>query len=199
MTPGPGDDVTVNFNPDGIALVTNATGDFVPPFTSSAPPPRQTFITPSTGVFDYLSGNVDEGIYTLRSDLSFQFVATPVVPGFSISGNPTNLTIYAGTYFAYTFDPDLQSYQFDISALTPDTVPIPTVTGIGEVVDVISGSFQFSDTADVPEPTDGSYRIQVAVARPGSPVPGPLPILGAGLAFGYSRKLRNRVKLSMNS
>jgi hypothetical protein len=25
-------------------------------------------------------------------------------------------------------------------------------------------------------------------------VPGPLPILGAGIAFGYSRKLRSRIK-----
>ena len=27
-------------------------------------------------------------------------------------------------------------------------------------------------------------------------VPGPLPILGAGAAFGFSRKLRNRIKAS---
>jgi hypothetical protein len=29
-----------------------------------------------------------------------------------------------------------------------------------------------------------------------SEVPGPLPLLGAGAAFGFSRKLRNRVKLA---
>ena len=28
------------------------------------------------------------------------------------------------------------------------------------------------------------------------PVPGPLPLLGAGAAFGFSRKLRNRIKAS---
>jgi hypothetical protein len=31
---------------------------------------------------------------------------------------------------------------------------------------------------------------------PSSDVPGPLPLLGAGAAFGFSRKLRNRVKLA---
>ena len=29
-----------------------------------------------------------------------------------------------------------------------------------------------------------------------TPTPGPLPLLGAGAAFGFSRKLRSRIKLS---
>lgn len=36
----------------------------------------------------------------------------------------------------------------------------------------------------------------VATADPSTTVPGPLPILGAGAAFGFSRKLRSRIKLS---
>jgi hypothetical protein len=31
---------------------------------------------------------------------------------------------------------------------------------------------------------------------PASEVPGPLPILGAGAAFGFSRRLRHRIKLA---
>jgi hypothetical protein len=34
------------------------------------------------------------------------------------------------------------------------------------------------------------------IGDPISTVPGPLPILGAGAAFGFSRKLRNRIKLA---
>ncbi len=30
-------------------------------------------------------------------------------------------------------------------------------------------------------------------------VPGPLPVLGAGVAFGYSRKLRRRIKSSVSA
>jgi hypothetical protein len=40
---------------------------------------------------------------------------------------------------------------------------------------------------------------QVVEMQPGSSVPGPLPLLGAGAAFGYSRRLRNRVKLAGGS
>ena len=38
-----------------------------------------------------------------------------------------------------------------------------------------------------------TFRIN-AVNAPTSAVPGPLPILGAGAAFGFSRRLRNRIK-----
>ena len=31
---------------------------------------------------------------------------------------------------------------------------------------------------------------------PASEVPGPLPILGAGAAFGFSRRLRHRIKVA---
>jgi hypothetical protein len=34
----------------------------------------------------------------------------------------------------------------------------------------------------------------VEVAAPPAPVPGPLPVLGAAAAFGFSRKVRNRIK-----
>ena len=40
---------------------------------------------------------------------------------------------------------------------------------------------------------DNSMTQQASTAPPSS-VPGPLPILGAGAAFGFSRKLRSRIK-----
>ena len=36
-------------------------------------------------------------------------------------------------------------------------------------------------------------RQEGTVQVPGDEVPGPLPLLGAGAAFGYSRKLRRRL------
>ena len=40
-----------------------------------------------------------------------------------------------------------------------------------------------------------AYKSSFAINRfDFSPVPGPLPILGAGAAFGFSRKLRSRIK-----
>jgi len=39
-------------------------------------------------------------------------------------------------------------------------------------------------------------RIEGPVQFASTPVPGPLPVLGAAAAFGYSRKLRKRIKFS---
>jgi len=52
----------------------------------------------------------------------------------------------------------------------------------------------------IPVPTPGTLSGQVfleytyTVPDPINPVPGPLPILGAGAAFGFSRKLRKRIR-----
>ncbi|MCP9860405.1 hypothetical protein KBZ33_15705 [Cyanobium sp. Cruz-8D1] len=35
--------------------------------------------------------------------------------------------------------------------------------------------------------------IQALLGAPAASVPGPLPLLGAGAAFGWSRKLRKRI------
>jgi MYXO-CTERM domain-containing protein len=39
--------------------------------------------------------------------------------------------------------------------------------------------------------------VNVVPAPPSSKVPGPLPLLGAGAAFGFSRRLRQRVKFAV--
>ena len=44
--------------------------------------------------------------------------------------------------------------------------------------------------------TSGSEQI---ILRNNSQTPGPLPLLGAAAAFGYSRKLRNRIQKSTPS
>lgn len=54
---------------------------------------------------------------------------------------------------------------------------------------VIAGTFDYSSTAL----TSSSLKLLTSPAPP-APVPGPLPVFGACAAFGYSRKLRRRVK-----
>jgi hypothetical protein len=46
-----------------------------------------------------------------------------------------------------------------------------------------------------------SYNWAVAtfVPAPGAPVPGPLPLVGAAAAFGFSRRLRSRINKSANA
>ena len=45
---------------------------------------------------------------------------------------------------------------------------------------------------------DNTVWAQVAPASPAA-VPGPLPLFGAAAAFGFSRKLRKRIKSSTNA
>ena len=44
-----------------------------------------------------------------------------------------------------------------------------------------------------------SLPYAVATQIPAASAPGPLPFLGAGAAFGFSRKLRKRIKLAPGS
>lgn len=78
-----------------------------------------------------------------------------------------------------------------------------TGTGGGTVVSLNganSSSYFYSPT--ITGPVTFSSSITVASGRLDiitdslvqQPVPGPLPLLGAGAAFGFSRKLRNRIK-----
>ncbi len=58
---------------------------------------------------------------------------------------------------------------------------------------VTDGAFTFNDTS---ADGGGSYSANIDVA---TKVPGPLPILGAGVAFGYSRRLRKRIKVGVSA
>jgi len=56
-----------------------------------------------------------------------------------------------------------------------------------------TGVLNLVNTSNANEP--GAWRFNVINGRPSTgSVPGPLPVLGIGAAFGYSRKLRNRIK-----
>jgi hypothetical protein len=54
----------------------------------------------------------------------------------------------------------------------------------------------FSATLNVSTGQIQSVTSTINTREPSSAVPGPLPLLGAGAAFGFSRRLRNRVKLA---
>jgi hypothetical protein len=48
-----------------------------------------------------------------------------------------------------------------------------------------------------PTTLEGQFYVQYNYSGHGAPVPGPLPILGAGAAFAYSRQIRKRIKQSV--
>lgn len=60
----------------------------------------------------------------------------------------------------------------------------------------ITGTLQYTAFTNVisnPLSQSSGGTITIQVNDPASPVPGPLPILGAGAAFGFSRRLRRRI------
>lgn len=65
-------------------------------------------------------------------------------------------------------------------------------TGTASFVVVAGDVFGFSIDGD-----DGIFGPGIAtISNFSAPVPGPLPLLGVGAAFGYSRRLRRRINLS---
>jgi hypothetical protein len=55
----------------------------------------------------------------------------------------------------------------------------------------------FTSTLQVdPSTSVTSFTSAILQRSPGTSVPGPLPLLGAGAAFGFSRRIRNRIKVA---
>ncbi len=115
--------------------------------------------------------------------------------------------------FSLSFDKSVYLRQFDIAglaAITGGSISFDselfnfTANGTQTFVKPFlasAGSKIFVTTTGVPVGSSGVFRInnlQVELApevglAPETSVPGPLPLLGVGAAFAYSRKLRTRI------
>jgi hypothetical protein len=180
----------VTFDPAGVNLISGADGLFLPDF--KAVPPSLPYVTGTNSpavTFAFESSAPGVAYYSLAEDLVFTF------------GGPDSagvFTIYSGTVFGGTVDPSFSNVQFDIDVaktleLNPATTS-PTVTGlVNDPVEIFGGAFTFNDTIG---PAPGSYSAQVDIRKQSTSVPLPLPIFGAAVALGYSRKIRARVKMS---
>ena len=73
------------------------------------------------------------------------------------------------------------------------TTPQTIIGGTNSIPNLMSEAFTATLT-----PTAGNISAVTSMVKSKAmpEVPGPLPLLGAGAAFGFSRKLRNRVKLA---
>jgi hypothetical protein len=83
---------------------------------------------------------------------------------------------------------------------------IPGITGVGNPLQTQNEIFdctpsvgcRFNGGPSNSTP-DATYTFVEATPFQATPVPGPLPILGAAAAFGFSRKLRKRIKINNGS
>jgi hypothetical protein len=183
----PTDIFTVVFDPesapgaaDGVTLVSTANGVFTPDFAPA--PPAITYGTNSVvGIFQQVASiDANTAIYELQGNTSFNF-SNGVSIGLIDTTQFTVALTAGGTIEALLTDPR-----------TADVLSFVTGLSAGAVIPT-NGAFTFNDTAPA---GGGSYSANIDV---GETVPGPLPILGAGVAFGYSRKVRKRIKLGQTA
>ena len=99
-----------------------------------------------------------------------------VSPASSVTGIQT---ILSGAINKFYIDP---TYASNASIVSGATFNGTTLAALGFSTTGLIGTWSLTGTSET---------IQVIIGAPA--VPGPLPLLGAGAAFGWSRRLRNRI------
>jgi hypothetical protein len=97
------------------------------------------------------------------------------------AGSPTNMNV--GPYFAYNSIVDKITFQLsDTAATYHPNPPSPLIFSVD-----VNTSVTWAQVVKKPDDPKTSA------------VPGPVPAIGAFAAFGFSRKLRKRIKLTSNT
>ena len=121
------------------------------------------------------------------------------------SGGPGSYNPYLRAYSVSSsssiFDPDLPAGTFSVNSSNlglPD-LSVAVNGGLGGPKFYPVKAFDsdtFTLTLDVTQGKVTSFDQTVTQSAFMSEVPGPLPLLGAGAAFGFSRRIRSRIKAS---
>ena len=160
----------VTFSPDGVLASFVASGSFDPGFNTPG-----LFATTSPKLTLSGTDTAPGSFWTATTPLSFTVTDS--------LANPLTFTYATPTFVVADYTPG-EEVEFALSL--PDEV---TVSYLGQTTTSMIDTFEFEDSASS---VGGGYVGQFEVDH-GVPVPGPLPILGAGVAFGFSRKLRRRI------
>jgi len=122
--------------------------------------------------------------YNIQGPASFDGTVS-IQPADSVSGIPTNLN---GGANLFGIDP---GYTPGTPITSAATFNSSTLAGIGFTTTGLLGTWTLQPK-DGSDPYTANDTIQVVIGAP--PVPGPLPLLGAGAAFGWARRLRKRTQ-----
>ena len=163
---------TVNFNPNGLALISNPTGAFGSTFA----PNLTTPVASSIGTFNLvgLSGNT----FSLGSALNFNF---PI--------NGVNVSIDSGSTFSRNFNNVNAGVGFSNVDVTGK------VTNADGTVDLQALSFTFNDN---PNPGGGSYSITLSPTNPLTQVPEPFTIIGTIIGGAAAFRMKKKLSSSIN-
>jgi hypothetical protein len=109
-------------------------------------------------------------------------------PGSAMMGGASSVsgisTVLYGVNNDFRLDP---TYTFNTPIVSSATFNGTTLADLGFTTTGLIGTWTFNGTSET---------IQVVIgAPPPAAVPGPLPLLGAGAAFGWARRLRKRTQL----
>ncbi len=101
-----------------------------------------------------------------------------ITPASSVSGLQV---VFAGKDGLFLIDP---TYISNTPIVSSATFNGKTLATLGFTTTGLIGTWTLNGTSET---------IQVFLGPPDAAVPGPLPLLGAGAAFGWSRRLRKRI------
>ena len=122
--------------------------------------------------------------YAISGPTSFD--GTAFLSGAStVSGITTG---FSGQSTVFVIDP---AYNFADSIVSSATFNGTTLASLGFTTSGLIGTWSFTGTSET---------IQVVLGNPpAAAVPGPLPLLGIGAAFGWSRRLRKRIAAPLST
>ena len=182
-----------NFYESGSNLVVEGTGSLNLP----SAPVGFGGIGVSNGVLD-----LDSAFLTGTTAATTQFdsyaitgpttLGAGITPTFLFSSSDSG-TSSALIYFANLFAIE-DTYVSGASIFSSSTFTGITLASLGMPNSGILGTWTLVDPGD-PSYIGDTISVQVNASRSSANVPGPLPILGLAAAFGFSRKLRKRIKL----
>ena len=114
------------------------------------------------------------------------FIGTAFLDGgSSVSGITTG---FSGQNTVFVIDP---AYNFADPIVSSATFNGETLAGLGFTTSGLIGTWSLTGTSET---------IQVVLGNPpAAAVPGPLPLLGIGAAFGWSRRLRKRIAAPLST
>ena len=137
----------------------------------------------STGAFICTGNDTNSPAYSITGPTDFNGSAT-LFPASGVSGISTML---AGAFTLIAIDP---AYTSNAPIVSSATFNGRTLAGLGFTTTGLIGAWTLDGTSE---------SIQVVLGPPVASVPGPLPLLGAAAAFGWSRKLRKRIAAPLST
>ena len=132
------------------------------------------------------------GDSNLAGTLAGALMGSGVIPPGSMSPTITN------TFQNFGIPPTITTNLFFATSAAVIFPPanIPVVNGQTAISPFTGSAINFQ----VLQGTSYNWAVATFVPEPGgAPVPGPLPLVGAAAAFGFSRRLRSRINKSANA